>query len=51
MRVRGRHGASGRDGSEVHIIATGSLLLLDLGLDDSRAAAIAGSVVSKAGKT
>lgn len=48
MRVRGRHSASGWVGEEVHIVAEGSLLLL--GLADRRAAAMAGSVLSDAGK-
>lgn len=50
VRVRGRHSASGWVGEEVHIVAEGSLLRLGLGLADRRAAAMAGSVLSDAGK-
>ena len=48
LRAKGRHKASGRCGEEVHIVAEGSLLFL--GLANKRAAAIAGSVLSDAGK-
>lgn len=46
MRIKGRHIALARCGSEVHIIATGSCLLLEFGL--SLAAAMAGNEVSEA---
>lgn len=47
VRVSGLHDASGRCGDDVHIVAGGWLLFLRL--VDSRAAAMAGRVVSEAG--